>query len=288
MARPDPIFGGSPDLKEIVELELARIRPDPDQPRKGLDQERLAELAASIREHGLLQPVSVRRNPDGEGYLIVTGERRYQAHRLLGRERIEAIVLRDIDDAKAFEVALIENLQREDLTPFEEAAGYSRLKEEFGYTDEQVAERVGKARATITNTLALNRLPERIRSEAAAADRFSKSVLLEIARLGSEAEQLRLWERIKKAPPTLRGARQEKQGRKVAPVEAVEQKKRLAELLRRGTDFARRLEKTDPAYLAANPSDYERLRAIYERLGNFLAAATPRDESGPASEENAA
>src|SRR5215203_508497 len=99
MAQADTIFGGSPDLKEIVELDLARIGPDPNQPRKDFNQERLGELAASIREHGLLQPISVRRNPTGEGYLIVTGERRYQAHKQLGRERIEAIILRDIDEA---------------------------------------------------------------------------------------------------------------------------------------------------------------------------------------------
>jgi ParB family chromosome partitioning protein len=162
----DPLFGTSPDLKEIVELPLSRIRLDPTQPRKAVDQEKLEELAQSIQQHGLLQPITVRKDPESDDYIVVAGDRRYRAHQLLGRERVEAII-RKADPANAFEIALIENLQREDLTPFEEAAGYARLMEEFGYTQEQVAEKVGKARTTVTSILSLNRLPERIKAECA-------------------------------------------------------------------------------------------------------------------------
>jgi ParB family chromosome partitioning protein len=283
----DPIFGAG-EIKEIVELEVEAIRPDPNQPRKDFNEEKLEELAASIKEHGLLQPISVRKDPSGEGYLIVTGERRYQAHKLLGRARIEAIILRNLDEAGAFEVALIENLQREDLSPFEEAAGYQRLMDEFGYTQEQVSERVGKARSTITNTLALNRLPEKIRAEVAATNRVSKSVLLEVARLEREADQLRMWERIKRHPTTLRGAREEKQGQKVAPIKASEQKKRLIETLKLGSDFARRLEKIDAGYLTANRKDYEKLRGLYERIGTILAALGSAESGDGASNAEAA
>ncbi len=137
----DPLFGTSPDLKEIVELSLSAIELDPNQPRQAVDEKKLEELALSIREHGLLQPITVRRKPGDEGYVVVAGERRFRAHKLLGRERIEAIITK-IDEGRAYEVALIENLQREDLTPLEEAAGYARLMEQFGYTQEDVAEKV--------------------------------------------------------------------------------------------------------------------------------------------------
>ncbi len=281
-AKRDPIFGAAPDLKEIVHLSVEDIEPDPQQPRKEFSQEKLEELAHSIREQGLLQPISVRKNPHGEGYLIVTGERRYRAHKLLGWERIEAIIIRDIDDAKAFEVALIENLQREDLSPFEEAAGYQRLIDEFGYTQEQVSERVGKARSTVANTLALGKLPEQIKTEVAATNRVSKSVLLEIARLESEAAQLKMWERVKRQPTTLRGARQEKQGAKVAPVKQSEVKKRVGEAIRLGTNFQRRLERIDRTYVAANRREYDKLRSIYERIGAILSEMEHPSAEAPA------
>src|SRR4051794_20529552 len=127
----DPLFGTSTDLKEIVELSLNLIHLDPNQPRQVVDEQKLEELALSIREHGLLQPITVRLNPQGEGYIVVAGERRFRAYQLLGRERIEAIITK-ADEQRAYEMALIENLQREDLTPFEEAAGYVRLIEQFG------------------------------------------------------------------------------------------------------------------------------------------------------------
>ena len=136
----------------IVDVPLAHVRPNPYQPRKHIDDAGLEELAASIREHGVLQPVLVTETLDG--YQLIAGERRVRASRLAGLERIPALV-RQLADRDQLEVALVENVQRSDLDPIEEALAYRQLIDEFGLTQERVAERVGKARATIANTLRL-------------------------------------------------------------------------------------------------------------------------------------
>lgn len=136
----------------IVDVPLAHVRPNPYQPRRHIDDAGLEELAASIREHGVLQPVLVTETLDG--YQLIAGERRVRASRLAGLERIPALV-RQLADRDQLEVALVENLQRSDLDPIEEALAYRQLIDEFGLTQERVAERVGKARATVANTLRL-------------------------------------------------------------------------------------------------------------------------------------
>ncbi len=136
----------------IVDVPLARVRPNPYQPRRHMDDAGLEELAASIREHGVLQPVLVTETLDG--YQLIAGERRVRAARLAGLERIPALV-RQLADQDQLEVALVENVQRADLDPIEEALAYRQFIDEFGLTQERVAERVGKARATVANTLRL-------------------------------------------------------------------------------------------------------------------------------------
>ncbi len=136
----------------VVEVPLARVVPNPHQPRRHMDDAGLEELAASIREHGVLQPVLVTETLDG--YQLIAGERRVRASRLAGLERIPALV-RQLADRDQLEVALVENVQRADLDPIDEATAYRQLMDEFGLTQERVAERVGKARATIANTLRL-------------------------------------------------------------------------------------------------------------------------------------
>jgi ParB family chromosome partitioning protein len=136
----------------VVEIPLARITANPHQPRSHVDDTRLEELAASIREHGVLQPVLVTETLDG--YQLVAGERRVRAARIAGLERIPAL-LRQLADRDQLEIALVENVQRADLDPIDEAHAYRQLIEEFGLTQERVAERVGKARATVANTLRL-------------------------------------------------------------------------------------------------------------------------------------
>lgn len=143
----------------LEELPVASIRPNRYQPRDHFDEEALGALADSIREVGVLQPVLVR--PVGDGYELVAGERRWRAARRVGLQTIPALV-RETDDAAALEHALIENLHRDELNPLEEAAAYQQLIEDFGLTHDQVATRVGKGRASITNVLRLLQLPPTI------------------------------------------------------------------------------------------------------------------------------
>jgi ParB family transcriptional regulator, chromosome partitioning protein len=135
-----------------TEIPLASIRPNPQQPRRHFGEAALATLIASIREHGVLQPILVTETLDG--YQLVTGERRVRAAAAAGLERIPAIV-RDLDDQHRLELALVENLQREDLDPIDAAHGFRRLIDDFGFTHEQIATRVGRARSTVANTLRL-------------------------------------------------------------------------------------------------------------------------------------
>ena len=143
-------------------IAIEDIHPSTEQPRKVFDGERLEELAASIRTQGIIQPLIVRVRAEG-GYELVAGERRWRAAQRAGLHEVPAVI-RDVAPAQAFEMALVENLQREDLNPIEEAAGYERLIAEFGYTQEKLADRVGKERSTVANSLRLLRLPEAVRT----------------------------------------------------------------------------------------------------------------------------
>ena len=143
----------------IETLPLREIEPDPGQPRKTFDDETLAELSASIAEHGLLQPIAVRPKPSG--YLIVAGERRWRASRMAGLTEVPVIV-KDVTDEQAMELALVENLQREDLDPVEEAAGIRELMTRCDLTQEQAARKLGKSRSALANSLRLLSLPETV------------------------------------------------------------------------------------------------------------------------------
>ena len=144
----------------IETLPLREIEPDPGQPRKTFDDETLAELSASIAEHGLLQPIAVRPKPSG-GYLIVAGERRWRASRMAGLTEVP-VVIKDVSDEQAMELALVENLQREDLDPVEEAAGIRELMTRCDLTQEQAARKLGKSRSALANSLRLLSLPETV------------------------------------------------------------------------------------------------------------------------------
>ena len=144
----------------IETLPLREIEPDPGQPRKTFDDETLAELSASIAEHGFLQPIAVRPKPSG-GYLIVAGERRWRASRMAGLTEVPVIV-KDVTDEQAMELALVENLQREDLDPVEEAAGIRELMTRCDLTQEQAARKLGKSRSALANSLRLLSLPETV------------------------------------------------------------------------------------------------------------------------------
>jgi ParB family chromosome partitioning protein len=149
-------------LDDAIEMETKEIQINPNQPRKTFDAEKLAELARSIEKHGILQPLIVRAN--GAEYELVAGERRLRAAKLAGLEKVP-VVIKPLSDREMMEIALIENLQREDLNPLEEAEAYKNLMDEFGYTQAQLADRIGKSRSAIANTLRLVSLHPDVRRE---------------------------------------------------------------------------------------------------------------------------
>lgn len=149
------------------EVEIDRISPSPFQPRRRFDDVKLQELAMSIRNQGIIQPLVVR--PKGERFELIAGERRWRAAMKAGLHRVP-VVVREASDHDALQLALIENLQREDLNPIEEATGYRRLQEEFTWSQEEVAEKVGKSRPTVANALRLLSLPAEVQQEVAAGN----------------------------------------------------------------------------------------------------------------------
>jgi len=149
----------------VLKLPIEAISRDLDQPRRAFDEDKLKELAASIKAQGIIQPVLVRR--EGDHYRLIAGERRWRAAQLAGLKELPALV-REASDAEAFELALVENLQRTDLNPIEEAEGYRRLVEEFALTQEQVSQKVGKDRSTVANALRLLQLPDAVKGLVAS------------------------------------------------------------------------------------------------------------------------
>ena len=165
-------------------LPLPFIEPNADQPRTQLGN--IEELAASVREKGVLEPILVRQVGPNR-YQIIAGERRYRAATMAGLDEIPAIEL-DVDEREQLEIALIENIQRKDLTAFEEAEGLYVLQQKFGYTHEKISQVIGKSRTTVTETLLINDIPDRIRAMCREAGISNKSVLVQVARAGDEED----------------------------------------------------------------------------------------------------
>lgn len=157
-----------PQENGSVYLPIAKVEPGLNQPRKQFDEESLNDLADSVREHGIIQPLTVRRLSSGY-YQIIAGERRWRAAKIAGLSEVPAVIV-EADDRKVMELGLIENLQREDLNPMEEADGYLALKEEFGMTQEEIAQRMGKSRPAIANALRLTALPSLLRDMVVDGD----------------------------------------------------------------------------------------------------------------------
>src|SRR5437016_2431532 len=179
---------GTP-IGRMISIEL--IDPNPDQPRQVMGD--LAELIASIGEKGILEPIVVRQR--GERFQIIAGERRYQAATQVGLRELPAVI-RDVDDTEMLELALIENLQRKDLTAFEEAEALQGLAERCGYTHEDLARRLGKSRSSVTESLALTGMPDEVRTLCRLADISSKSLLLQVVRQETPEKMTALIERI--------------------------------------------------------------------------------------------
>ena len=177
----------------LKKLPLHKIEPNPDQPRRDFDPEELEELAESIRTHGVIQPLTVREMPNGY-YQIIAGERRWRASRLAGLEEIPAVII-EADDKKAMELALIENLQRSDLNPVEEANGYDSLIREYGLTQEEAAARVGKSRPAVANALRLLSLCEGVLDKVRSGE-LTAGHARAILQLKSEKKQLEAAQKI--------------------------------------------------------------------------------------------
>ncbi len=195
-------------------IPVEQIRPNPDQPRKALGD--LRELTESIREKGVLEPLLVRFVPREDCYYIISGERRYHAARAAGLREVPAIE-KMADDAETLEIALIENIQRKDLTPFEEADGLQRLAEQFDYTHDDVAKKIGKARSSVSETLMLRTIPEPIRKKCIEHGILSKSLLLQIAKQQTEKKMLEMLARVLQGGLTRDEARKERAEDKSGP-----------------------------------------------------------------------
>ena len=178
--------------EEIVELSLSDLRPNPYQPRKVFDEEALNELASSIREHGVFQPIIVKKSI--KGYDIIAGERRFRASKLAGLEKIPAII-RDFTDEQMMEIALLENLQREDLSVIEEALAYKSMIEHLNLTQEELSKRVGKSRSHITNILGLLTLPSEVQ-QMVSDNRITMGHARALSKLESRDEIIRLANKI--------------------------------------------------------------------------------------------
>jgi len=188
-------------------IPLEKIRPNPDQPRKTLGD--LSELIESIKQKGVLEPLLVRYIPRDDLYHIISGERRYHASRAAGLREVPCIE-KIADDAETLELALIENLQRKDLTAFEEADGLFRLAEQFDYTHDDIAKKIGRSRSSVTETLSLRNIPDPVRKRCLDRGITSKSLLLQVSRQPNEKKMLEAVQRIIQGGLTRDEARQER------------------------------------------------------------------------------
>jgi ParB family chromosome partitioning protein len=262
------LFAATAKLPRLVEIRLDQIRPNPSQPRKVFDDGSIAELAASIERHGLIQPVAVRRIADeDDSYLLVAGERRLRAVRLLGRAAILAV----ITDGDADEIGLIENLQRQDLKPVDEADGVFRLMSQHGYTQEHVAKILGKGRPTISDLVQIAKLPEGIKEECRCLD-VVKSALLEIARITDPARQMSAWRKLKEGR-SLRAAREARSG--VAGARGTEPT--VGKTLQVGRKFVRWLENIEPNDLQQDQQQRKELLRLKAKLDELLPRVLGED-----------
>jgi ParB family transcriptional regulator, chromosome partitioning protein len=186
-----PVAMASPK-EGVLQIELSRIDPNPFQSRRHFDQEKLQELSQSIRNHGVMQPIVVRRSTDR--YVLIAGERRWRAASLAGLAAIPAIV-REVSDKEVLELTLIENVQREDLNPIETAEAFARLANEAGLTHEQIANRTGKDRTTVTNLLRLLRLPKEIQERIETGE-LSPGHARALLKLPTESSQVYMATRV--------------------------------------------------------------------------------------------
>ena len=256
----------------LTSLALADVQPNPDQPRKHFAPDKLAELADSIKARGLLQPIIVRRVESG--YQLLAGERRFRAAQLAGLDKLPALI-RAADDP--LEVALIENLQREDLSPLEEAEGLALLIERHGYSYREVAELLGKSRPYVSNTLALTRLPDAVKADLRRdGPGVSRELLMGVARQEDPEAALALWRRLQLDLLSVRRFRAEKEG-------AASERPVVLDVLAAARRLNRALARliADGAPAAEGPRLVRTLRRTGRLVERQLAALAAVGEGGP-------
>jgi ParB family transcriptional regulator, chromosome partitioning protein len=262
------------NLPRIVEVELTNLRPNPDQPRTDFNAASIQDLAASIQQHGMIQPIAVMKDPqypdDPARFLIVAGERRYRAWQLLGRETMPAVITAG-DPA---EIALIENIQRENLHPLDEARGLANLMQKHGYTQEDVSRVVAKSRPSVNELLRLTTLAQTIQQECRTFD-IPKSTLVALARIETEEEQLALWRRVKHSGMTVRETRAVQKGTSISRA-----RRGLTEkALNTGKEFVQQLEKVATQDVPLAQSQLRELQALREQIQMLLDQCAARIET---------
>lgn len=259
------------DEKPETTLPLSKIKPNPNQPRKNFEETALNELADSIKTNGILQPILVRKK--NQGYEIVAGERRYQAAKVAGLKEVP-VVIRDVDDAEVFQLALIENLQRSDLNPIEEAQGYKQLIDEKALTQEQLAKVLSKSRSAVTNTLRLLDLPSEVQ-DLMAEGKLTAGHARAILAVPSEEGRIKLANKVvseslsvrqtETLAPLFSGIQDAKRVRAVAP----QSFKRAARQLRMALDTNVRVKQVrGKNKIEIEFKDEEDLARILDRVGS--------------------
>lgn len=250
-ASPQP---ASPDVQAgAIEIPVNRISPNPHQPRQAMDQQKLQELADSITEHGLIQPLIVTQV--GADYQLIAGERRWRASQLAGLS-VVPVIIKETSPQQMLELAIVENIQRADLNSLEEASAYAQLMEEFGLTQEAVAERVGKSRTAIANTVRLLNLPDEIKAYL-AADKISEGHARALLSLKNQGDQLTAVQAILKKNLTVR------------------QTEALVRKILSGDEETKR-----PAQPPLTPHDKSMLARFESKLGTKVELSRLNEESG--------
>jgi ParB family transcriptional regulator, chromosome partitioning protein len=264
--------GQSKDSLRVIDLPLASCRVDPNQPRKTFDESALKELASSIDRYGLLQPITVRRDPKNkEGFIVVAGERRFRAFQMLSKETIPAVV----SSGNADEIALIENLQRENLNPIEEAEGLERLRKKYGYTMKEIGQALGKAESTISHLLKITDLPRKIKEELATSQ-VTRSFLIELAKLEDKQVQMKLWDDAKAGGMTIQELRRRKRTARGEPEHLASETQRLVSNAKR---LVSELERISQDSSGMDSDKYEELLEVYQRFVKFLDDEAARQKN---------
>ncbi len=252
--------------EEILELDVDEIKPNPYQPRRDFDEQKLKELANTIKERGILEPLIVRKTP--AGYELISGERRWRAAKIAGLKKVPCLI-RTVSEDESLELALIENLQREDLNPVEEARAYRVLKEKFGMTQEEIAERVGKDRATVANRMRLLKLPSEV-LEGLYQGKISEGHAKILLSLQNERETIKYYERVVKNSLSVRSLEKLLSGK-----EKKEEKKEdpnLKMVIRKLEEFFQAkvgigISRAGNGVLSIRFSSIEHLNDILEKIG---------------------